>query len=33
VNGVAMAKHDLIVTEGPADIAGLGPVIAVRLTI
>lgn len=33
VNGVAMGKHDLIVTEGPASIAGLGPVIAVRLTL
>lgn len=33
VNGEVMGLHDMILTEGPASIAGLGPVIAVRLAV
>ncbi|EEW26696.1 HutD/Ves family protein [Rhodobacter ferrooxidans] len=33
VNGVAMARHDLILTEGPATVTGRWPVIAVRLAV
>jgi uncharacterized protein len=30
-NGVAMDRHDLIITEGAATLSGSGPVLAVRL--
>ena len=31
VNGVAMGQYDLILTEGPADLTPVAPVISVRL--